>query len=109
MPRAEKSLRQHLDQIGAPFETSDAIAVLKHIGTALVDLDGKVVHRDLKPENVLCSMAAGASPISAFLATPRHRRHRTPVYAALSPPYAAPERWRESGRRPRPTSIHSAL
>jgi serine/threonine protein kinase len=53
MPRAEKSLRAHLDQIGMPLETADAIGILKDIGTALSDLDAKVVHRDLKPENVL--------------------------------------------------------
>src|SRR6266536_5089369 len=52
MPRAERSLRQHLDEVGAPLAVSDAVAVLSDIATALVDLDGKVVHRDLKPENV---------------------------------------------------------
>ena len=33
MPRAEKSLRQHLDKIGTPLETADAVAILQDIGT----------------------------------------------------------------------------
>jgi eukaryotic-like serine/threonine-protein kinase len=94
MPRAEKSLRQHLDQVGTPFETADAIAILKDIGTALVDLDGKVVHRDLKPENVLllnglwCLADFGISRYTEASTAPDTQKY------ALSAPYAAPERWR---------------
>ncbi len=52
MPRAEKSLRQHLDEV-EQLSVADVMAILLDIATALSDLDGKVVHRDLKPENVL--------------------------------------------------------
>jgi hypothetical protein len=94
MPRAEKSLRQHLEQIGTPLEPADAIAILNHIGTALVDLDGKVVHRDLKPENVLllnghwCLADFGISRYAEASTAPDTQKF------ALSAPYAAPERWR---------------
>ena len=53
MPRAQKSLRDHLAASGGHLEPSDAVAVMKDVCDALVDLNGKVVHRDLKPENVL--------------------------------------------------------
>jgi serine/threonine protein kinase len=109
MLRAEKSLREHLDQIGTPLETADAIAILKHIGTALVDLDGKVVHRDLKPENILLLNGLGALPTSGSRATPRQRRHRTPRSMPYRRHMRRPSVGEESGRRPEPTSIHSAL
>jgi serine/threonine-protein kinase len=94
MPRAERSLRQHLDEVGAPLAVSDAVAVLWDIATALVDLDGKVVHRDLKPENVLllagrwCLADFGISRYAEATTAPDTQKY------ALSPPYAAPERWR---------------
>jgi eukaryotic-like serine/threonine-protein kinase len=94
MPRAEKSLRAHLDQIGMPLETADAIGILKDIGTALSDLDAKVVHRDLKPENVLllgglwCVADFGISRYAEATTAPDTQKY------ALSAPYAAPERWR---------------
>jgi eukaryotic-like serine/threonine-protein kinase len=94
MPRAEKSLRQHLDDYGTSLELADAITILKDIGTALVDLDGKVVHRDLKPENVLllngrwCLADFGISRYAEASTAPDTQKY------ALSAPYAAPERWR---------------
>src|SRR5687768_8379553 len=48
MPRAQRSLRQHLEQAGGALDTPDAVQMLRDVATALVDLDGKVVHRDLK-------------------------------------------------------------
>jgi serine/threonine protein kinase len=49
MPRASKSLRDHLTSAIA-LGTTDAIAILIDIASALTELDGRVVHRDLKPE-----------------------------------------------------------
>lgn len=98
MPRADKSLRQHLDGIDRPLGPAEAIPVLMDIATALSDLDErdeKVVHRDLKPENILlykgkwCLADFGISRY-AEAATAADTRKR-----ALSPPYAAPERWRD--------------
>src|SRR4051812_22887546 len=94
MPYAEKSLREHLDQIETPLETADTIAILKDIGIALADLDGKVVHRDLKPENVLllnghwCLADFGISRYAEATTAPDTQKY------AWSAPYAAPERWR---------------
>lgn len=53
MPRAHKSLRDHLTTAKTPLSTADATPILIDIASALVELNGKVIHRDLKPENVL--------------------------------------------------------
>ena len=94
MPRAEKSLRQHLSDAAGPLTVSDAVTILSDVGTALADLDGRVVHRDLKPENVLlldgnwCLADFGISRFAEATTAPDTRKY------ALSPAYAAPERWR---------------
>lgn len=94
MPRADKSLRQHLDDAGSCLDGSEPVAVLSDIAAALVDLDGKVVHRDLKPANVLlldgswCLADFGISRYAEATTAPDTQKF------ALSPPYAAPERWR---------------
>jgi eukaryotic-like serine/threonine-protein kinase len=94
MPRAEKSLREHLDEVRGPLAIPDVVAVLSDIAVTLVDLDDKVVHRDLKPENVLllggrwCLADFGISRYAEATTAPDTRKY------ALSPPYAAPERWR---------------
>ncbi|HEY3116705.1 MAG TPA: serine/threonine-protein kinase [Chloroflexota bacterium] len=94
MPRAEKSLRQYLNESNSPLSVADGVAVLSDIATTLADLDGKVVHRDLKPENVLlldghwCLADFGISRYAEATTAPDTQKY------ALSPPYAAPERWR---------------
>lgn len=94
MPRADKSLREHLTESGGPLSVADGVAVLTDIAVTLADLEGKVVHRDLKPENVLllnghwCLADFGISRYAEATTAPDTRKH------ALSPPYAAPERWR---------------
>ena len=94
MPRAEKSLRQHLAEAAGPLDANDVVAILSDIATALVDLDRRVVHRDLKPENVLlldgrwCLADFGIARYADDTTAPDTRKH------AWSPPYAAPEQWR---------------
>ncbi len=95
MPRATMSLREHIQQVGRAFEPNDAIKVLMDILAALVDLDRHgIVHRDLKPENVLllddrwCLADFGISRYADATTAPDTKKF------ALSPPYAAPERWR---------------
>jgi hypothetical protein len=94
MPRAEKSLRQHISEQGGALDVPSTIRVLLDIATALADLDGKVVHRDLKPENVLllngkwCLADFGISRYAEATTAPDTQKY------ALSAPYAAPERWR---------------
>jgi serine/threonine-protein kinase len=67
---------------------------LSEIAIALSELDGRVVHRDLKPENVLlldgqwCLADFGISRYAEATTAPDTRKH------AMTPPYAAPERWR---------------
>jgi eukaryotic-like serine/threonine-protein kinase len=93
--RADRSLRQHLAEVTGPLAIAEAVTVLADIATALTDLDWRgVVHRDLKPENVLlldgrwCLADFGISRYAEATTSPDTRQY------ALSPPYAAPERWR---------------
>ncbi len=93
MPMADRSLGQEVQAAGAlPVEA--ALAVLTDIATALADIEGRVVHRDLKPDNVLlldgvwCLADFGISRYAEATTAPDTRKR------ALSPPYAAPERWR---------------
>lgn len=94
MPRADRSLRQHLDEAAGPLGVSDTVAILSDVATALADLNGRVVHRDLKPENVLllngnwCLADFGISRYADATTAPDTQKY------AMSPPYAAPERWR---------------
>lgn len=92
MPRAEFSLRQRMDD--GSMTVDEAVAVLADITTALESFDGAVVHRDIKPENVLlyqgvwCLADFGISRYAEATTAPDTHKF------AMSPPYAAPERWR---------------
>lgn len=92
MPRAEKSLREHLQQHGQ-LPLSEVVAVLSDVAETLADLDGEVVHRDLKPENILmlggrwCLADFGiARYAEATTAQQTFKFHGTVAYMA-------PERW----------------
>jgi len=94
MPRAERSLRQHLEASPDPIPSSEAIEILKDVCGALVALGGKVVHRDIKPENVL--LLEGHWCLADF-GISRYAEATTSTNTlkfAMSPPYVAPERWR---------------
>ena len=78
MPRADRSLRGHLDNEGGVLPLDSTVAILIDIARALAYLDGRVVHRDLKPENVLLLTAVGAWPTSGSLGTPRRQPRRIP-------------------------------
>lgn len=92
MPLAEYSLRQRLDR--GELTHDEATAVLTDVATALASLDGRVVHRDLKPQNVLlyeghwCLADFGISRYAEATTAPDTQKY------ALTPAYAAPERWR---------------
>lgn len=94
MPRASKTLRQHLASAGRPLRVEEAIPILSDIATALVDLDSQIVHRDLKPENVLllegrwCLTDFGISRYAAATTGADTRKF------SLTEQYAAPEQWR---------------
>ncbi|MBR7838597.1 serine/threonine protein kinase [Actinospica durhamensis] len=94
MPRAEKSLRRHLEERGGSLPLDECVRVLLDIAQALADLDGQVVHRDLKPENVLLLDGAWrladfgiARYAEAATAAQTWKLHGTSAYVA-------PERWR---------------
>lgn len=105
MPLAEKSLRDHLTQNGN-LALSDIVKLAKDIATSLKDLDGRIVHRDIKPENILlldgrwCLTDFGISRYAEATTAPDTQKF------ALSPPYAAPERW-QSIRATTATDMYS--
>ncbi len=94
MPRADKSLREHLVKSDGALPVAEAVTTLSDIAAALVDLKGEVVHRDLKPENVLllnehwCLADFGISRYAEATTAPNTHKY------SMSPPYAAPEQWR---------------
>jgi hypothetical protein len=93
MPRAEKSLRKHLNEAGGSLGVPQVLSIVTDVVEALIDLNGRVVHRDIKPENVLlldgkwCLADFGISRYAEATTAPDTQKY------ALSPPYAAPERW----------------
>jgi eukaryotic-like serine/threonine-protein kinase len=93
MPRAEKSLRQHINSRGGKLDLPDAVTVLKDVAEGLASLEDSVVHRDLKPENVLylngkwCLADFGTAKYAE--ATTAMDTHKY----SFTPPYAAPEQW----------------
>lgn len=94
-PRAEKSLRMFLREMGGQLSFDDAVLVLADVAEALVAIDGRVVHRDIKPENILllngkwCLADFGIARYAEATTAPDTLKF------AKSPPYAAPEQWRE--------------
>ncbi len=94
MPRAEKSLRQHLSETGGKLTTSESLGILIDMAEALAGLQQDVVHRDLKPENILlyqgrwCLADFGIARYAEATTAPDTHRY------AFTAPYAAPEQWR---------------
>lgn len=94
MPRAERSLRQHLRDTGGKLSVVDAVEILKDVAEALAALDASVVHRDIKPENVLlyeghwCLADFGIARYAEAATEPETRKF------SMTRQYAAPEQWR---------------
>ena len=94
MPKAEKSLRDHIRENNEQLPVDDAVEVLSDVAKALVEIEGRIVHRDIKPDNILfldgrwCLADFGISRYAEATTAPDTRKH------AMTPPYAAPEQWR---------------
>lgn len=93
MPRAEKSLRQHLET-GDRLAMNESLSILLDVAEALASLEKDVVHRDLKPENILfyqghwCLADFGIARYAEATTAQDTHKH------AFTAPYAAPEQWR---------------
>lgn len=93
MPLADKSFHDFLLERKGKVEISDVIKLAKDVATSLNELNGRVVHRDIKPQNILllegqwCLTDFGISRYAEATTAPDTQKY------ALSPPYAAPERW----------------
>jgi serine/threonine-protein kinase len=95
MPRAGKSLRDHLSEAGGALSVEEVVTILSDLSTALAALESNgVVHRDLKPENILlyegrwCLADFGIARYAEASTSGNTRK------MFLSHPYAAPEQWR---------------
>lgn len=94
MPRADKSLREHLSE-EPHIEVDAAVEILRDVAEALVALENRVVHRDIKPENILlwndhwCLADFGISRYAEATTASDTRK------LAKTNAYAAPEQWRE--------------
>ena len=94
MPRAQKSLRQHLEESEGKLAIDEAMAVWADLAEALAFLEVGVVHRDLKPENALfyeghwCLVDFGIARYAEATTALDTRKY------AMTAPYAAPEQWR---------------
>jgi eukaryotic-like serine/threonine-protein kinase len=99
MPRAEKSLRQHLEAENR-LDMNEAVNILLDVAEALASLEKDVVHRDLKPENILfyqghwCLADFGIARYAE--ATTAQDTHKY----SFTYPYAAPEQWRTEHATP---------
>ena len=94
MPRAQKSLRDYLGEIGGRLSVDFAVRVLVDITEALVAIERRVVHRDIKPDNVLllngkwCLADFGIARYAEATTAADTRKYY------MTHPYAAPEQWR---------------
>lgn len=92
MPRAERSLHDHIVSYG-PLQEADAIGVLHAIASGLTSL-GDLVHRDMKPHNILLhdgNWKIADFGIARFVEDATSART---LKDCMSRPYAAPEQWR---------------
>lgn len=95
MPRAEKSLRDHLRLAGPALSLEQAIPILIDVAQTLEDLATSVVHRDIKPENVLL---LGGHWCLADFGIARYADATTGDVTwkgFMTKAYAAPEIWRD--------------
>ena len=94
MPKAEKSLRDRLQETERGLSVEESVQILADIAQALVAIEGRVVHRDIKPENILllnghwCLADFGISRYAEATTAQDTRKY------AMSSPYAAPEQWK---------------
>ena len=93
MPRAERSLAQHLENSGGALPLNEVIQILKDIAGGLAEINGEIVHRDLKPANVL--LHEGVWKLADFGIARYHDAATADSTrrSNFTPSYAAPEQW----------------
>jgi len=98
--RADKSLRQYIEDVGGRLSLNEAMPILIDVIEALVGLQNQVVHRDLNPGNVLafqghwCLADFGIARYADAKTASSTRKQ------FMSDPYAAPEQWRHERATP---------
>lgn len=100
MPRAAKSLRDHLREARVALPLDQAIPILIDVAQTLEDLASRVVHRDIKPENVL--LLDGHWCLADF-GIARYADATTGDVTwkgFMTKAYAAPEVWRDEHATP---------
>jgi len=107
MPKADKSLREHIVSGDHILGEDTAKLILSDVADALIGLEqNNVVHRDLKPENILylegkwCLADFGISRYAEATTAPDTQKF------SMTAAYAAPERWRNE-RATHATDIYS--
>jgi serine/threonine-protein kinase len=91
MPRADRSLADHLRAHGIP-PPAEAVEILSQIAEGIRELPG-VVHRDLKPGNVLFHDGRWKIADFGIARFVEEATSARTLRECLSPPYAAPEQW----------------
>ena len=94
MPRAEKSLRDFLVEMGGHLTVSSAVSVLIDVAETLAEIEDRIVHRDIKPDNILLLNDRwhladfGIARYAEATTAPDTLKY------SMTPHYAAPEQWR---------------
>ena len=104
MPRADRNLQDEIDQ-GRTFDSIKAAQVMFQIATGLAQVPS-IVHRDLKPANVLLHEGKWKVADFGIARFVEESTSLATLKGCLSPPYAAPEQWREE-RASRSTDIYA--
>lgn len=94
MERAERSLADHLEDLGALAE-DEAIEILRDIAAGLRELhQASVIHRDLKPANVLLHVGRWKLADFGIARDAEIGTQTVTFFGAGTWPYMAPETWR---------------
>ena len=108
MPRADKSLRRHLEAAGGPLDAAEAVSILIDIARTAWISTARLSIATSSPRMSSCTKAAGAWPTSASRGTPRPRPRRIPRSLHGLTPTPHPSAGRANAQSPPRTCIRWA-